>query len=73
MLKEVAPIEFSSISVELDFLFCYKAEAYSKPARTIKMELSEEIVKGWKPLNIFAKNFIIDVPQSSEYTSIKDD
>ena len=46
MLKEVAPIEFSSISVELDFLFCYKAEAYSKPARTIKMELSEEIVKG---------------------------
>ena len=36
-------------------------EAYLEPSRTSEMELFAKIVKGFQPLTIFAKSFILDV------------
>ena len=36
-------------------------QAYSDPSRTSEMELFTKIIKGLKPLTIFAKNSILDV------------
>ena len=43
------------------------SEGYSELCRKYKMELFAKLVKGWKPLTIFAKSFILDVWQGSEY------
>ena len=42
---------------------------YSEPCQTPKIELFVKIVSGWKLLTIFAKSFILDIWQGSEYAS----
>ena len=44
-------------------------ETYSEPCQTSKMELYVKIVEGGRPLANFAKSFILDVWQGSEYAS----
>ena len=44
----------------------YKAEAYSEPCQTFKMECFAKIVKRWRPLTISAECSILDVWQISE-------
>ena len=44
-------------------------EAYSETCQASKMELTAQIVSGWKQLSISAKQSIWDVWQDSEYTS----
>ena len=50
---------------------CHRSslKAYSEPSQTTKMELFAKIVKGFKPLTIFAINLILNVRLDSEYTS----
>ena len=43
--------------------------AYSDPFQTSEMEIFVEIVNGYLLLTIFAKSFILDVWQGSEYAS----
>ena len=38
-----------------------KAEAYSEPSQTYKMDLFAKIVIGFQPFTIFAKNYILDI------------
>ena len=45
------------------------SEANSESSQTSKMELFGKIVKSQKRFTVFAKNSILDVSQSSEYTS----
>ena len=45
------------------------SQAYTKPSQTSKIELFSKIVSGFQALNIFAKSFILDVWQISEWTS----
>ena len=45
------------------------AEGYSKPNRTSKMERFTKIVNGLNPLTVFAKSFVLDVWQGSEFAS----
>ena len=46
------------------------SDAYSEPCQTSKIKLLPKIVNGFWPLNIFTKNFILDVWQGSDYASI---
>ena len=41
-------------------------EAHLKPCQTSKMQCFANIVKGFQPLTIFAKRYILDVWQCSE-------
>ena len=43
--------------------------AYLEPYQIYQMELFVKIVKGWKPLTIFSKSFILEIYQSFEYGS----
>ena len=43
--------------------------AYLEPYQIYQMELFVKIVKGWKPLTIFSKSFILGIYQSFEYGS----
>ena len=45
-------------------------EAYLEPSQASKIELFQEIANGFKPFIIFAKNSILDIWLSSEYTSV---
>ena len=63
----------SSLENSCSFFFCYfksHSEAYSEPFKTSKMKLLPKIVSVFQPLNIFTKNFILDVWQSSDYASV---
>ena len=42
---------------------------YSEPSRTSRIEPFTKIVKGQKPLTIFAKSSFVDVRMGSEYAS----
>ena len=46
------------------------AEAYSEPCQTSKKEHFAKIVNGYKPSTIFAKCFILDLWQGSEYAFV---
>ena len=50
-----------------------ESEAYSEPCQASKMEPSVKIFsqKATQSFTIFAKNFILDIWQGSEYTSGK--
>ena len=48
------------------------AETYSEPSQTSKMEFFAKIINSWKPLTIFAKCFILDTRQCSEYAPALD-
>ena len=52
--------------VKFSYFTCL-SEAYSERSQTSKMELFWKIVNGWKPLTVFAKSFILDVPLGLEY------
>ena len=43
------------------------AEAYTKPCQTSKVECFAEMVNGSTMLTVFAKHFLLNVCQSSEY------
>ena len=58
----------SVILLVIKWDICTAAEAYSEPSHTSKMELFAIIVKGFQPLNSFAKISIIDVWLGSQYT-----
>ena len=45
--------------------------AYSEPGQISKMVFFAKIVKGFQPLNPFAKRFILDIWQGSDYDSNK--
>ena len=63
----------SSLENSCSLLFyCLKShsEAYSEPCQTSKMKLLPKIINGFYPLNIFTKNFILDVWQGSDYSSV---
>ena len=42
-------------------------EAQSEPSQKSKMELFAKVAKGFNPLTIFAKSFILDVRMGSEF------
>ena len=42
------------------------SEAYVEPYQTSKMKLFAKMVKGFQPLTIFTKSFILDVWQGPE-------
>ena len=48
------------------FIFKKMLEAYLEPCQTSKMEFHAKIINGFWKFNIFAKKFIVDVPQDSE-------
>ena len=63
----------SSLKNSCSLLFsCLKShsEVYSEPCQTLKMKFLRKIVNGFYPLNIFTKNFILDVWQGSDYASL---
>ena len=42
---------------------------FIRPSQTAKMEVFAKIVNDWELLAVFAKSFILDAWQGSEYTS----
>ena len=43
------------------------SEAYLEPLQTSKIELFAKIANSFKPLTVFAKNFMLDVCSGSKY------
>ena len=48
----------------------YRADVYSGPCQTSKMELFAKIVNSFLPLTIFKKRFVLDGWQGSEYALV---
>ena len=63
---------FESLTFSKLNIILATAETYTEPSQTSKMELFAKIVNSCKPLTIFAKCFILDTRQCSEYAPALD-
>ena len=63
---------FESLTFSKLNIILATVETYTEPSQTSKMELFAKIVNSWKPLTIFAKCFILDTRQCSEYAPALD-